>query len=264
MDISELLKDALRYPFSDWKKILIYGILILIGNIITFITFIGTFLGIKDVAVKIILFITGYIIFGFLINGYKFKIIKTSLDGVGELPKFNNWLEIFINGIKVYLVTVVYLLPGILIIIFAGLSLLPTLVGLGSNLSSININTFLSFLTAAILVFIALLYMLIILPINYMAIAHMANNNSELRAAFKVHDIIDKIRYIGWGNLILWYLVIGTIYIIISIVGTIITGIFSIINPIVSIILNSLILYPYLDIYLNRSIALFYMSKKII
>ncbi len=262
MDIGELVQDALRYPFSDWKKILIFGILILIGNIITVITFIGTFLGIKNVAVKILLFIIGYIIFGFLINGYKFKIIKTSIDGVAELPEFNNWFEIFINGIKVYLVNFVYLLPAILIIIFAGLSLLPTLVSLGSNLSSINVNTFLSFLTAAILVFIALLYILIILPINYIAIAHMANNNSKLRAAFKFHEIIDKIGNIGWGNLILWYLIIGTIYIVISIVGTIITGIFSIINPIISIILNSLILYPYLYMYLNRSIALFYIQKK--
>jgi len=262
MYINELVQDALKYPFYDWKKILIFGIIILIGNIITLITFIGTFIGIKNVAVKIILFIIGYIIFGFLINGYKFKIIKTSLDGVAELPEFNNWLEIFINGIKVFLVNIFYLLPAILIIIFAGLSLLPTLMSLGSNLSSINVNTFLSFLTAVILVFIALLYTLIILPINYMAISHMANNNSELRAAFKFQEIIDKIGNIGWGNLIIWYLVTGIVYIMISIVGSIITGILSIIIPLVSVVLNSLILYPYLDMFLNRSIALLYVEKK--
>ena len=262
MDIVELIQNALSYPFSDWKKILIFGIFILIGNIIMVITFIGTFLGINNIAVKILLFIIGFILFGILINGYKFKIIKASLDGVAELPEFNNWFKIFINGIKVYIVNIVYLLPAILIIIFAGLSLLPTLMSLGSNISSINANTILSFLTAAILVFIALLYILIILPINYMAIAHMANNNGTLMAAFRFHEIIDKIGTIGWGNLILWYLVTGTIYIIISLVGAIITGIFSIINPIVSIILNSLIIYPYLNMYLNRSIALFYISKK--
>ncbi len=94
-----------------------------------------------------------------------------------------------------------------------------------------------------------------------MAIAHMANNNNNLRAAFRFQEIIDKIGTLGWGNLILWYLVIGTIYIILSVVGVIITGIFSIINPIIGIILNSLILYPYLDIYLNRSIALIYISQ---
>lgn len=262
MDISGIIGDALRYPFSDWKKILILGILILISSIATAIMFIGTFVGIKNVVVKILIFLIGYFIFGFLINGYKFKIIKTSLEGVAELPEFNNWFEIFINGIKVYIVVIVYLLPSILIIIFAGLYLLPTLVGLGANPSSINVNTILSFLTAATLVFIAFLYVLIILPINYMAIAHMANNNTKLRSAFRFHDIINKIRSIGWGNLILWYLVTGTIYLIISIVGAIITGIFSIINPIVGIILSSLIVSPYIYTYLNRSIALFYMSKK--
>ena len=262
MDIGELIQDALRYPFSDWKKILILGILILISNIATAITFIGTFLGLKNVAVKILIFVIGYIIFGILINGYKFKIIKTSLDGVGELPKFNNWFEIFKNGIKVYIVVIVYSLPAILIIIFAGLSLLPTLVSLGSNPSSININTILSLLTAAILVCIALLYVLIILPINYMAIAHMANNHNKLRAAFRFHEIIDKIGDIGWGNLLLWYILTGTIYLIITVLGTMITGIFSILNPIIGIVLSSLIITPYLDMYLNRSIALSYMSKK--
>ncbi len=34
MKVSEIVKDSLRYPFSDWKKILIFGIIILIGNFI--------------------------------------------------------------------------------------------------------------------------------------------------------------------------------------------------------------------------------------
>jgi hypothetical protein len=34
MKVSEIVKDFLRYPFSDWKKILIFGIIILIGNFI--------------------------------------------------------------------------------------------------------------------------------------------------------------------------------------------------------------------------------------
>ena len=178
-----------------------------------------------------------------------------------ELPEFNSWIEMFIDGIKVSIVVIVYLLPAILIIAFAGLSVFHTIGILGSNPSAINFNIILSILSATILIFIAFLYVLIILPINYVAIAYMASNNSKLGAAFRFHEIIGKIGRIGWGNLIIWYLVIGTIYIIITVMGGIITSIFSILNHIVGIVLSSLIVTPYLYMYINRSIALVYMSE---
>lgn len=261
MDLGGLIGDSLKYPFSDWKKILILGILSIISSLGIAVLFLGTLLGIKDIVVIIALFIVGYFLFGFLINGYKYRIIKTSLEGVVELPVFNNWIKMFIDGIKVSLVVVVYLLPTILIITFAALSLLPVLGILGSNPSSSPLNIILSVLSSTLLVLVGLLYMIIILPINYMAVAHMAKNNSEFRAAFRFHEIIDKIGSVGLANLIVWYLVTGTIYIIISVIGSVITGIFSILNPIIGIILSSLIVTPYLYMYLSRSIALFYMSE---
>ncbi len=261
MDLWRIIEDAVRYPFSDWKKILILGILAMISSLGIAMLFIGTLLGIKNVVVIILLFIIGYFIFGFLMDGYNFRIIKTSLSGVAELPEFNHWIGMFIDGIKVSIVFIVYIIPAIVIIAFAGLSVLSTLGSLGSNPSAINFYVILSVLSATLLVLIAILYIIIILPINYMAIAHMANNNSKFSAAFRFHDIVDKIGRIGWGNLIIWYIVTGTIYIIITAIGSIITAIFSILNPIVGIVLSSLIVSPYLYMYINRSIALFYLSE---
>jgi hypothetical protein len=260
MELGGLTEDALRYPFSDWKKILILGILAIMSSLGIAVLFMGTLLGIKNIMVIIAIFIIGYLLCGFLINGYKFRIIQTSLNGAAELPVFNNWINMFIDGIKVSLVVVVYLLPTILIMAIAALTLLPVLGIIGSNPSASTFNIILSFLSATLLVLIGLTYMIIILPINYMAVAHMAQNNSKFSSAFRFHEIIDKIRSIGWGNLIVWYLVTGTIYVIISVMGSVITGIFSIVNPIIGIILSSLIVSPYLYMYLNRSIALFYMS----
>ena len=252
MDLVKIIEDAVSYPFSDWKKILILGILAVISSLGITTLFIGTLLGIKNVLVIILLFIIGYFIFGFLIDGYNFRIIKTSISGELELPEFNNWVEMFVDGIKVSIVFIVYIIPAILIIAFAGVSVLPTLESLVSNPSAIDLNIILSVLSATLLVLIAILYIIIILPINFMAIAHMANNNSKFRAAFRIHDIIDKIGRIGWGNLIIWYIVTGTIYIIITVIGFIITSIFSILNPIVGIVLSSLIVSPYLYMYINR------------
>jgi hypothetical protein len=261
MDLGDIIEDAVKYPFSDWKKILIFGILALISGLSSAVLLIGSLLGIKNIFVIIFIFIVGYVLFGFLIDGYKFRIIKTSLNGAKELPKFKNWIEMFLDGIKVTIVDIFYLIPAILIIAFSIISLLPVLGFLGSNPSAINLKIILSFLSAALLVLIAILYAIIILPINYMAVAHMAKNNSKFSSAFRFYEIIDKIGRIGWGNLIIWYLVTGTIYIIITVIGTMITSIFSILTPIMGMVITSLFITPYLYMYLNRSIALIYMSK---
>ena len=67
--------------------------------------------------------IGAFFIFAFLIglfvSGYFFRIIKSSLDGMDELPGLNNWNDMFISGIKVFIVSFVYLIPALLIIIIA-------------------------------------------------------------------------------------------------------------------------------------------------
>ena len=40
--------------------------------------------------------------------------------------------------------------------------------------------------------------MIIIGPILAIAVAHMANNNSKFSAAFRFHEIMNKIGRIGW------------------------------------------------------------------
>ena len=117
----------------------------------------------------------------------------------------------FTDGIKVFIVFIVYSIPAILIVAYTALSLYPILGSLITNPSSMNINVILSILSAFILVLVAGLYMLIILPVNYIAVAHMANNNSKISFAFRFHEIINKMSNIGWGNILIWYLAIGTI-----------------------------------------------------
>jgi hypothetical protein len=253
MNMSEIVKDSLSYPFYDWKKILIFGILILITGIDSIVALFG----VKDYLVLSILFIVGYFIFGFLIRGYQLRIIETSLEDVNELPEFKNWIGLFVGGIKLSIVCIVYSIPAILILAF-GLFL-----GLSSgNLISNSSPTMPAMLKVGfIFAFLAFLYMLIIAPIIATAIAHMANNNTKIAAAFRFHEIFDKIRSIGWGNLLVWYIVTGIIYLMITVVGTIISVIFATINPILGIVVVSLSLIPYLYMYIGRSIGLLYVSK---
>ena len=66
MDIGDVISDSLRYPSSDWSKVVILGVLFLISFLIIPI---------------------------FLALGYTFRVIKASLAGLEELPAFEEWGE---------------------------------------------------------------------------------------------------------------------------------------------------------------------------
>lgn len=267
MNIGEIVKDSIKYPLSDLKKLLILGIIVSFSST-SGITIISILLGEINVAFISLLVIIELII-GLLVKGYLFRIIKSSLDGVAELPQFNTWIDMFKDGIKVLIVSIVYLIPAILIIlIFAALS--PSILGIiGSHPSIIEgniLSTIVRILTnlgAGIWSFIAILYLIIIIPISYIAIANMAYNDSKLAAAFKFIEILNKISNIGWSKLIVWYIMLGLIYLAINYIGRIILVISSLLTIyIVGLVLISLILAPYFYIYLNRSVALLYKSEE--
>jgi len=264
MEIRTITKDSLRYPFSNWKKVLILGIIILFSGI----SGIVVLLDFKNVTLISFLIILGVVI-GFLVNGYLFKVLKSSLKGTEELPKFNNWIDMFVNGIKINIISIFYNIPTILILlIFSGLSFTSDLVTNGTSqfsIDSIIVFTGIDVLSVSTKgwAVIAILYMTVIYPISLMATANMAQNSNKLNAAFHFREIFHKISNIGWGNLIQWYIVIGVIYYIILLVVEF--GISSITGfqpSIIATLIYSLILTPYLAIYIYRSLALFCISNQ--
>ena len=115
MDIGGIIGDAVRYPFSDWKKILIFGIIELIASlpyIINRFTSIST----TDVTLIWVISILSFLSY-FFMRGYSFSIIKSSITGKSDLPEFKNWNEMFINGIKLLIISIVYFIPVFLIIL---------------------------------------------------------------------------------------------------------------------------------------------------
>jgi hypothetical protein len=105
-----------------------------------------------------------------------------------------------------------------------------------------------------------------------MALAHMANNENKLLTAFQFRELVQIIAIKGWGNFIIWYIVIGILFFILAfIIGAPIIIFTIIIHTFIRTIplhllqdeLLSLLLFPYLYMYFGRSIALFYKSDKI-
>ncbi len=258
--MSEIIKDSLSYPFSDWKKILILGFIILISNLYVDMFF-------KSVAG--LLFLISFLI-SFFVLGYGFRIIKSSLNNIDELPKYNDWRGMFKDGVRVYIVHLVYLIPVLLLLLFVfspsffyaiiDPSSLNMLVGylfeLIIALVSGSINIFVG--KAGILFLATILYLLITIPIQFIGIANMANNNSNLSSAFRFREIFNKIKIIGLKNLLIWYPAIIIPFLILDIFP----NPHRIINMIlVGYLLIILIVSPYLSMYIYRLVALFYNSK---
>jgi hypothetical protein len=251
MDLGDIIGDALKYPLSNLKKFLILGIILVAGSLYTNFLSLG-----NNPEFIIILGCVGFI-FAILAYGYELKILKSSLAGFGELPEFNAWFDMFIDGIKMLIVAIVYLIPLILILIFGLLFLGLAIVTMGAKtLPSSNLVISLVFLILFILI-----YLIVILPILLMSLAHMAYNNGEISAAFNFSEIFHKISNIGWGNFIIWYIVSGVIYLVLAVIGAAIKGIFNLIHSnIMGNIVLSLIVVTYMCIYIYRSTALIYIS----
>lgn len=289
MNTIEIVKDALKYPLSDWKKILILGIIIVFSGIVST----AFILDISNMDIIVLLTGIGFII-GFLVNGYMFKIIKSSLNGKVGLPGFNNWIDMGADGAKVFIVFIIYLILPILVILFlapltydepflslsdfvsffggVGATPLETFANLIGSIIWPQIMNFIYLLYFNIPTvrggFFALIYITIIIPIFLVAIANMAYYGGNLNSAFKLSEIIEEITLIGWINLIKWYILTGIIILFIEFVLTLIANIsfylihLNILGETILGLLFMLTLIPYFYIFVARSVALFYMPDK--
>jgi len=161
MDIVENIK----YPTNDneWiKKILIGGILLLVP------------------------------ILNFVCTGYYLKVIKGSIEGRNNMPEWDDWGDLFINGITSLIITLAYsiipiILISIIILIVSSSGLV--LAGLFES-ESMGIFTILFILIGSLIGFAILFIVNLIIP---MSLAMFANEWS-FGDAFKIREIISRIK----------------------------------------------------------------------
>ena len=222
MDVGEIISNAMRYPSSDWKKIIILGVIL----IIPIVDFIGL--------------------------GYILRIIKSTIAGYDDLPEFDDLGELFIDGLKVLVVSIIYnIIP--LIVIFIGIFGSIAALGGAANITA-NPLVFAGLL--GITVIIGLILAVIFGIFEIIALANMAFYD-ELGAAFKFSEILERISKIGWGKYIIWLIVM----IIIGIIAAIITSILSVI-PYIGLIIAIIFVYSYFYMFVGRSIALIFTSSE--
>lgn len=185
--------------------------------------------------------------------GYNYRVVKLStqsmINGEDVPPEFNDFKQMFIDGLKYIVVLLCYLIiPFILIAI---------------SISGNSVNVAL-FVIGIILLFVAILF-------SYLAIPHMAVNGDSLKSAFALSEINDIISSIGYLRYIIFYIGVSLIYcsifivvflilsFILAILGiTVGAGYISLIGTIILNFVLFFIVSPYLSLFQNRCAGLVY------
>ena len=225
MDIGKTISDSVRYPTSDLGKLLILGILL----IIPIVNFIGM--------------------------GYFLRALKSNLAGISELPNFDDVGELFIEGLKIFIVGIIYTIP--VWIIAAGLGAGQNVVMSAGMLSG-------AALYALILGYIIYVILVIIIGfIETIAVANLAYNDGEFGAAFRLSEILDHISQIGWADYIIWYIIM--VFLVSLIIGIAVAITFVLAITIIGLILIPvlfILVLSYISLFYARSLSLLFMSQE--
>jgi len=178
--------------------------------------------------------------------GYIFRIIDHTINGSNELPPFDEWGDMFRDGLKYIAVTIIYLIvPNILTFVLTNEMFFSIYSG-GFQIGRLLITV---------------IGMLIALPFDLvyiMALGNMAHED-RFEAAFDFNKIFELIGKMGWPKYVLYILIfaiIGSILGIIANLGTSMQISFGL--GWAAGIIISLLVQVYLVMYQGRYIGLIY------
>lgn len=206
----------------------------------------------------------------FILVGYNYKVINTAVHGIingrDPLPDFEDVIAMFVDGIKVVIVQILYLLvPFFIFIIFAVIA---------SQLSGVASSALM--IIGCLITFVV--FIVVELMIN-MGICHMAYNDGAFSKAFAFSEIKEVIDEIGWFECIVTYVGLVIITVVIAVVVTALIGlIFAvfgisgavlgadpsgilILGALINSIVAMFIVGPYLSIFNSRSLGLLYTMQ---
>lgn len=263
MNITDNIKESMHYAISDYKKLLIFGVIILLSEISFVFTTIGISLQQVDSIIVIIEFICAV-----LVQGYILSIIKDSLDKNDVLPDFNLKND-FVMGIKSFVLGIVYaIVPLVLVIITFTLTGGADAIGNIINHMNVPANATAEMVSAAfsqqfnffgtpsfvITAIVSLILLIVFLLFYNVSFARLAKTGS-LADACNFVTSFKEIGKIGWGHYVLWYIAIEVLAFIILIVEGIVCLI-----PIAGVLISGIVIDSFVKIFTNRSLGSIYLE----
>ena len=267
--ITDVVKEGLKYPFNDGKKVLTLGMIFLVSSLVSFAMEFLVFDNMRilanmapvdtvqaavsalppsNMALIVLSWIVTLVLMLFA-SGYIYDVIKYSIEGKSELPDFNDIKGLLLKGVRTFIVGLAYsILP--MILFFLGL-MLTVNESVGASVNAIG----------GIVLLIAIIFAIFVSLVNVMALCNMVDKD-EFAAAFRFKEILGLIKNIGWGRYIgiLLFAVIAMMIISVffGFIFGAIAGIISVIvgsalvMALINMILNSLLINPYASIVISR------------
>ncbi len=241
--ILDIYKDALEYSAQDWIKLVILGVMCLFSFLLIPV---------------------------FLVTGYNYRVINTAVHGIingrDPLPDFDDLVDMFVDGIKVVIVEILYLIvPVIIFFIFA---LIASQLSGALSAGLLLIGCLVTFIVAVVA------FLMI-----QMGLCHMAYNEGAFSKAFALSEIKEAIDEIGWFKCIATYLGLIIITVVLSTVVTLIIGlVFTafgmtgavlgadpsgvlVLGTLINFLVAMFLVGPYLSIFNSRSVGLLYTMQ---
>jgi len=171
-----------------------------------------------------------------IVLGYLGNVLKEPKDSK-QLPPLDNYVELWISGLKIGIVSLVYMIIPFLLVVsffdFWGVfSFLSDIRGSAAMLMNL-VGALLAFFSAIILI---------------MAIINMVKHDNNISKAFAFGEVLERIKRIGWGNYIMWLFAIFVCLVIISALGRILMILWFL----------AILIAPVVGVFLARSASLLY------
>jgi hypothetical protein len=186
----------------------------------------------------IALIVTGFFL-SFITSGYIVRIYR----GTTPPPVFDTWVSLYLDGIKLAIVDILWIVPAMLVfatsfaILFSGAVI-------GKEMEPLLI-------IAALLILAAFVLMVIAIPYSILGSVRFSRTGS-IREGVRFSAISGTIGRIGWGTYILALFVLLAVWVFFSIVA----GVLSFI-PFVGWVFN-LAITPFFTVFYARFISLVY------
>jgi Protein of unknown function (DUF4013) len=252
MEYGAVISDSMDYArealFGKWVRWLIFVILSLPMALIPFIfdpkqimaggTFHWEQVNWGELALLLIL----GIIFSLLLSGYLVRIYR----GTKPAPDFDNWGQLFMDGLKLAVVEILWFIP-LIVVVAAELAVVAVISIAGGSGAGMLIALL------ALLVFVIIEIVLLIVILLYMILGAVRfARTGSIREGIRYSEITQTIRRIGWGAYILALIVLFVIGIIFYIITAVLHFI-----PYAGWVI-ALVITPIFSIFMTRYITLVY------
>lgn len=238
-------QEALAKKWVTWLILILCGIPIALLNVIIdpeVITAGGTFhWDLVPWTESAVLVIAGLLLI-FLVFGYVVRVYR----GAAQPPVFSAWGSLFVDGIKLAVISILWLLPAVFILFGALIA-----IALGGTAT---VTPGSSFVIAGILLLVlGIVVFVISMLCSAIGCVRFARMGS-IREGLRFSAITGTIQTIGWGNYIFALVICAVLLLVYNLVVILLSLV-----PVAGVVIG-LVLYPVAQVFFARYITLIYDS----